>query len=402
MAIDFSFLEGVAPKQEEAPKKTDMANVTIRVDADSMLLCDGEYMDQQFKAGVITKIQLPTGQHLLEFLSEENPDVKVEKVVDFIEAGKSYLVMVNELKAALSKFHADAAVALGAKKTYRLVVVGHENQMCAMMVACTVLGWSSAESREKLSHLPAVLIESEDYARIEALANQFSHNNVNVSIETRNGLGELINSTRLQTRKEVEEVETKRKAEVEAKRREAAETCVIPEGVEVLNDRNDFIKYYKGQSRIILPSTLKRLGKMELAIDDEMMIDVGYKLLCAEERIKEVDLSKCTKLEIIGVGAFANSYNLSKVNLPDSLKEIKPFAFQNCQRLEEIVIPENTHIIGKSAFAWCSGLKKVNFKNPYGVKFHPNAFNSCENLEYFNADTQPRSAFKGCKKLRCN
>lgn len=387
MSIDFSFLEGAAPQKEEAPVKSDTANVTIRVDADSMLLCDGEYMDQQFKAGVITKIQLPTGQHLLEFLSEENPDVKVEKVVDFIEAGKSYLVMVNELKAALSKFHTDAAVALAAKKTYRLVVVGYESQMGAMMVAYTVLGWSSAESREKLSHLPAVLIESEDYARIEALANQFSHNNVNVSIETRNGLGELINSTRLQTRKEVEEVETKRKAEVEAKRREAAETCIIPEGVEVLNGRKDFDRYYKGQSKVIFPSTLKRLGPMELTIDDEMMIDVGYNLLCAEGRFKEVDMSKCTKLEIIGAGTFANSLNLSKVNLPDSLKEIKPFAFNNCQRLEEIVIPENTHIIGESAFAWCSGLKKVNFKNPYGVKIHPNAFDSCKNLEYFNADT---------------
>jgi hypothetical protein len=290
--------------------------------------------------------------------------------------------------------------------------------MCAMMVACTVLGWSSAESREKLSHLPAVLIESEDYARIEALANQFSHNNVNVSIETRNGLGELINSTRLQTKKESEEVETKRKAEEDAKRKaeedakeairkEAAETCVIPEGVEVLNDRNDFIKYYKGQSRIILPSTLKRLGKMELAIDDEMMMDVGAPRQCAifwqkDSRIKEIDLSKCTKLKIIGAGAFACCGNLSKVNLPNSLKEIKEFAFYTCCHLEEIVIPENTHIIGESAFAWCSGLKKVNFKNPYGVKIHRNAFNSCKNLEYFNADTQPRSAFKGCKKLRCN
>ena len=211
MAIDFSFLEGAAPQKEEAPVKNDTANVTIRVDADSMLLCDGEYMDQQFKAGVITKIQLPTGQHLLEFLSEENPDVKVEKVVDFIEAGKSYLVMVNELKAALSKFHTDAAVALGAKKTYRLVVVGHENQMGAMMVARKVLGWSSAESREKLSTLPAVLVQSEDLARIEALTSQFASEGVQVSVETRNGLGELIDETKLQTVGKKEKAEEYRK-----------------------------------------------------------------------------------------------------------------------------------------------------------------------------------------------
>lgn len=36
MAIDFSFLEGAAPQKEEAPVKSDTANVTIRVDADSM------------------------------------------------------------------------------------------------------------------------------------------------------------------------------------------------------------------------------------------------------------------------------------------------------------------------------------------------------------------------------
>lgn len=78
----------------------DTAVVTIRVDVDSLMLCDGEYIEQPLKAGVITKIKLPLGQHLLEFLSEEDPDVKVEKVVDLVETGKSYLVVVNELKAA--------------------------------------------------------------------------------------------------------------------------------------------------------------------------------------------------------------------------------------------------------------------------------------------------------------
>ena len=211
MAIDFSFLEGDTYQKEAAPVKSDTANVTIRVDADSMLLCDGEYMDQQFKAGVITKIQLPTGQHLLEFLSEENPDVKVEKVVDFIEAGKSYLVVVNELKAAISKHQTDAAIALGTKKTYNLTVTGYENLMCAMMVARKVLGWSSAESREKLSTLPAVLVQSEDLARIEALASQFASEGVQVSVETRNGLGELVDETKLQTVGKKEKAEEYRK-----------------------------------------------------------------------------------------------------------------------------------------------------------------------------------------------
>ena len=104
MAIDFSFLEGVAPKQQEPEPEvvSGVANITIRVDAYCMMQCDGEFVDIQLKAGQVTKTELPTGQHLLEFLSTENPNVKVEKMVDFPESGKSYLVIVNELKAAVA------------------------------------------------------------------------------------------------------------------------------------------------------------------------------------------------------------------------------------------------------------------------------------------------------------
>ena len=76
MAIDFSFLDAAAvshPQQHQ----DGVVNVTLRVDADALLLCDGEHIDIELKAGVIKKTKLPVGQHLLEFLSEENPDAKV-------------------------------------------------------------------------------------------------------------------------------------------------------------------------------------------------------------------------------------------------------------------------------------------------------------------------------------
>ena len=87
---------------------SDTANVTIRVDADSMLLCDGEYIDQVFKAGVLTKIQMGPGQHLLEFLYTEDPDIKIEKEVDFPESGKSYLVLIKGLKDLVDAAEAEA------------------------------------------------------------------------------------------------------------------------------------------------------------------------------------------------------------------------------------------------------------------------------------------------------
>ena len=105
MPVDFSFLQNAAPQKSEQPEQkpnSGVANVTVRVDADCFMQCDGELVDIQLKAGQVTKTELPTGQHLLEFLSTENSNVKVEKMVDFPESGKSYLVIVNELIAAVA------------------------------------------------------------------------------------------------------------------------------------------------------------------------------------------------------------------------------------------------------------------------------------------------------------
>ena len=102
MPVDFSFLQNAAPAKPEQKPDTGLANVTVRVDADCYMQCDGEYVDVPLKAGQVAKTELPVGQHLLEFLSTENPNVKVEKMVDFPESGKNYLVVVNDLKAAVA------------------------------------------------------------------------------------------------------------------------------------------------------------------------------------------------------------------------------------------------------------------------------------------------------------
>ena len=314
MPIDFSFLEGGASQNENTSQNSDTANVTIRVDVDSLLLCDGDYIDQPFKAGALTKIQLPIGQHILEFLSEENPDVKVEKIVDFQEAGKSYLVIVNELKAAAA---------------------------------------------------------------------------------------------------------------------ETADTCVIPEGVEALRSKKEFMKYYKGESRVILPSSLKILGDH---IGDTIFGDDNYstredrryefeqllkeqefdeaakleKFLTKLEKekvdIRHIDISKCTKLESIGEGTFKYCYYLSSVILPNSLREIQRLAFYNCQELKEIVIPENVNIIGSSAFASCKRLNKIHFEKSNVVKFGDGVFKGCSSLQSItipNSVTEiGESAFEGCSSLK--
>ena len=89
MALTFNQVKPATAPQEQTPApKNDagMANVTIRVDADCYLLCDGEFMeDIQIVANQIIKAKLPVGQHILEFMDVADPDVKVEKAVKIVK-----------------------------------------------------------------------------------------------------------------------------------------------------------------------------------------------------------------------------------------------------------------------------------------------------------------------------
>ena len=106
----FDFIgQNAGEEKKEAPQQTQaMANVTVRCDADCFLHCDGEYLDIQLVAGKIAKIQIPIGQHLLEFLYTEDIDIKIEKEVDFPESGKSYLVIIKGLKDLVDGANAEA------------------------------------------------------------------------------------------------------------------------------------------------------------------------------------------------------------------------------------------------------------------------------------------------------
>ena len=123
MALTFNQVKPTTVSQEQVPapkNENGMANVTIRVDADCFLLCDGEFMEEiEIVANQIKKAQLPIGQHILEFIDATNPDVKLEKEVDFPEEGKNYLVLIKGLQEAGSKAKENAAKA-EAEKQMRL------------------------------------------------------------------------------------------------------------------------------------------------------------------------------------------------------------------------------------------------------------------------------------------
>ena len=105
MAIDFSFLENAAPKQQEPepvkPTST-MVNVVIQVDADCQMYCDGELVNVVLNAGMVAKAQIAPGNHFIQFISRSNPNLKVEKEINIPVTEQNFILRINEFSAMMA------------------------------------------------------------------------------------------------------------------------------------------------------------------------------------------------------------------------------------------------------------------------------------------------------------
>ena len=101
--MDNNYFENLAnsikvsePKSEE-PKESLEATLTVKVDIDCKLYCDGDFLDL-FEANKVKKISVPTGQHLFTVESERFNEVSEDVVLEIEQPGKNYLLLVKDLK----------------------------------------------------------------------------------------------------------------------------------------------------------------------------------------------------------------------------------------------------------------------------------------------------------------
>ena len=141
-------------------------------------------------------------------------------------------------------------------------------------------------------------------------------------------------------------------------------------------------------------SSLK-VGKIyipnEISVDDTTyyVIGIADNAFNGNKNIRRVAFDAECDVRYIGEGAFAGCGNLVEIELPSSIKEIKPYtfawceglkfieihnfitkigerAFSHCRNLQSIEMSENVEEIGNYAFAWCQQL--TNFTIPKGTK----------------------------------
>lgn len=107
--------------------------------------------------------------------------------------------------------------------------------------------------------------------------------------------------------------------------------------------------------------------------------------------LTEVEL--CDTITSIEKNAFFVCENLKKITLPKQLTEISQAAFQGCKSLTSVVIPPNVTKIDDSAFAYCENMESVSI--PAGVNTIGEwAFRNCSALKevYYGGDAAQWSA----------
>ena len=269
MALTFNQVKPTTVSQEQVPapkNETGMANVTIRVDADCFLLCDGEFMEEiEIVANQITKAQLPIGQHILEFIDATNPDVKLEKEVDFPEDGKNYLVLIKGLQEAGSKAKENAAKA-EAEKQMRLEAE-RKAQEESVRKAKEEAERKAKEEAERKAKEEAARKAKETVRKAKEEAERKAK-------EAERKAKEAVRKAKEAVRKAKEEAERKAKEEAERKAKEEAERKAKQKTMEVTvtDIRSSSNSYFKNSTMICVdckPENIElRLIDVELVLID--------------------------------------------------------------------------------------------------------------------------------------
>ncbi len=179
--------------------------------------------------------------------------------------------------------------------------------------------------------------------------------------------------------------------------------CACGEEVEEVHTHDD-----KGQCTVCgVWDGTDGLSYNLLRVDDEYVYEVAGKGIATETDIVIPSFYDGKRVTSIGSHAFdevETSYALTSIVIPDSVTDVRDYAFNHCGSLTSIVIPNTVISIGRSAFDTCSGLAEVTFaENSQLSAIGENAFYNCKNLTSISIPSKvtaiAANLFDDCEKL---
>ena len=156
---------------------------------------------------------------------------------------------------------------------------------------------------------------------------------------------------------------------------------------------------------ITFPSTLKTIGEMAFG-GCSSLSKINIQIESIESYLEwgEIPLGYymlATSFSKAKVSLYENGEHITRLELPDTITEISPYAFAGLD-ITSVSIPESVTTIGQSAFAYCTNLVSVVI--PENVTtIGQSAFSNCTKLASIvipeSVTTIGQDAFSGCYRL---
>ena len=102
----------------------------------------------------------------------------------------------------------------------------------------------------------------------------------------------------------------------------------------------------------------------QLYVEAEKYLDNSDIHMLTESLIDpKVGLEVLSNMYYVPKYYLATNTDITKVELPDSIKIVRARAFDKCLNLQEVVLPESVEVVDAYAFAHCPSLKTLIVKN---------------------------------------
>lgn len=126
----------------------------------------------------------------------------------------------------------------------------------------------------------------------------------------------------------------------------------------IVNINNHAYQYRAGETAEV-PDEVAEAIEDALELEPKPKRYLSQIAQIAEGSITEITLSDLDGVETIATYALAYCKSLTKVSIPNSVKNIEGYAFYACNKLEHLVMGRNVKKIGVNAFDWSASLMRV-------------------------------------------
>ena len=393
---------------------SDTAFLTVKVDIDCKLYCDGDFLDL-VEANKVKKIPIEVGQHLITIESENVEGVSEDREVSIDESGKNYLLIVKDLHAKeeeVTRLAEEKKLAEEQKRETAELKRKEEEERQRIAAEKKRIEEEERQKREERERLRieeqkpycTISYKTTDGEMIENLNVSFNNPIISHSHDPHDDTW-----VNIYFQMPIKNIPDNAFSMDSCKKKLVS--IDLPHGLESIG-----AKAFLNQTELVsvgMPDTVREIGGEAFKNCSSLMssdpfgdytlplpkelVHIGSEAFLGLDAIKHISFGE--KIVNLDTACFSQCKNIRNVNLPDSVKEIGIGCFSECSSLREINFGSGIQYVFTNAFRDCKNLELVIFHSIQCPKVSANSFYGCERFKVTFACKVDKDSYRACKEF---